>query len=86
MNANQLADELTAPLGKSGESTYSVCNKAAAMLRKQDEAIRVLRKSAADALYVLEAWERDCDQTLYWRDHHEAVKDVKAALAATENL
>ncbi len=49
MNALELADELTATVGKSGESTYAISAQAAAMLRKQDAAIKTLREALAIA-------------------------------------
>ena len=77
MNAEQLADELDAPIGKSGRSTYSVATAAAAMLRKQAEAIRQLRDA-------LENLERCSGLASMWDD--EGRKAARAALAATEEF
>ena len=83
MNAEQLADELTAPLGKSGESTYSVATQAAAMLRKQDAAIRQLREALAEAELVLEEKLRrlGADPCV-----SPTPNRIRAALAATEEM
>lgn len=43
MTCAQLADELVAPIGKSGQSTHAICKQAAALIRRQHEAIKVLR-------------------------------------------
>ena len=43
-----------------------------------------LRKAAEQALYVIDAWERDCDYSLYWRDRDDAMTALRAALAEPE--
>lgn len=45
MTCAELADELTAPIGKSGQSTHAICEQAAVTLRRQHEAIKVLRRT-----------------------------------------
>ena len=45
MNALEIATELTAPIGTSGQSTYATCEQAAALLRRQHEAIVKLREA-----------------------------------------
>ena len=96
MTAEQLADELTAPLGRSGESTYSIVIQAATMLRKQSEllqqqdaAIRVLREALEDTAQTL-VWMQwgDCRKFTQRKllTVHEAVAKTQAALAATEKL
>lgn len=44
------------------------------MKRLVDE--ELLRK----ALYVIDAWERDCDYSLYWRDRDDAITALRTAL------
>lgn len=54
MNAIDIATELTAPIGTSGQSTYAMCEQAAALLRRQHEAIVKLREALVDCKYGLE--------------------------------
>lgn len=33
------------------------------------------------ALYVIEAWARGCDESEYWRDREDAIESLRAALS-----
>jgi len=43
--------------------------------------ITVEKALIEQALYVIDAWERDCDYSLYWRDRDNAMNALRAALA-----
>lgn len=71
MNSIELADELTAPIGKSGQTTYAICEQAAVTLRRQHEVIKTLREALAFASkYDKEMSERIVRQAL------EATKEL----------
>ena len=43
--------------------------------------VTIDRALIEQALYVIDAWERDCDHSLYWRDRDDALVALRAALA-----
>ena len=75
MNALELATELAAPIGTSGQSTYATCEQAATLLRRQHEAIVKLRE-ALRFLHERE-WQDDEGHYLLMQARDAAVKALK---------
>lgn len=79
MNAEQLAVELEIPYWNDG-TPHGQLVKAAAMLRKQDAAIRQLREALQSLTGMAEAFPDELHKG------HPDVTAARAVLAATENL
>lgn len=72
MNALEIANELTAPIGTSGQSTYAMCEQAAILLRRQHAEIQAFRESERELMDV-----RD--------KQHEAIVKLREALIGVQN-
>ena len=59
-------------------AAYALLN-AAPKPAQQAEADKLLRQ----VLYVIEAWERDCDHGDYWRDRDDAIAAIRKHLGET---
>lgn len=60
----------------SWEQGYKAMLEAAPQPAQQPESDKLLRQ----ALYVIEAWERDCDHGDYWRDRDDAITAIRKHL------